>query len=219
MIVKKFSNLSILTETDLVAGVEAREVSASEPLSAFVEDADEIVVLLHTHHPIGELVTAVLRAWGGDEQRSQEVISALLPSTVPSTEATEQLRRNAEARSKFLEEFPALPAAEIAGLAGIGWSNAAAWPSRLQKEGKVFSVAYGRRQLFPAFQFDANWQPRPAVGPVVARLGEAGLDGWSIALWWTAANGWLEGARPVDRLDEQPEQVLAAAGEVGRFPF
>lgn len=193
-------------------------MSSSEPISVLANDADEIVVL-DARRPIGEIVAALLRSWGSDEQRSQDVISALLPSAVPSTEATEQLRRNAEARSTFLEEFPALPAGELAGLAGVTWSNPAAWPSRLQKEGKVFSVDYGRRQLFPAFQFDASWKPREAIAPVLARLGEVGLGGWSVALWWTAANGWLEGARPIDLLDDQPEQVIAAAGEVGRFPF
>ena len=211
-IVTEPTNLSIITEA------EAREVSSSEPISVLANDADEIVVL-DARHPIGEIVAALLRSWGSDEQRSQDVISALLPSAVPSTEATEQLRRNAEARSTFLEEFPALPAGELAGLAGITWSNPAAWPSRLQKEGKVFSVDYGRRQLFPAFQFDAGWQPRQAVAAVLSRLGEVGLEGWSVALWWTAANGWLEGARPIDLLDDQPEQVIAAAGEAGRFPF
>jgi hypothetical protein len=218
MNVKEKSNLAILTEGDLLEGAEAREVPASEPISILVNDASEVVVL-DAHRPIGQIITMLLRAWGGEEERSKHVISALLPSTVPSTDATEQLRLNAEARSKFLAEFAALPAAELAGLAGIAWSNPAAWPSRLQKEGKVFSVEYGRRQLFPAFQFDSNWQPREAVATVLNQLGDAGLQGWSVALWWTAANGWLEGARPVDLLDEKPEQVVAAASEVGRFPF
>src|SRR6266508_6896223 len=209
MNVKKQTNLAVITETDLIEGAEAREVPASEPISVLVNDAVEVVVL-DAHRPLGQIVTTLLRAWQGEEERSQHVISALLPSVVPSTEATEQLRRNAEARSKFLEEFPALPAAELAGLAGIAWSNPAAWPSRLQKEGKVFSVEYGRRQLFPAFQFDSDWQPREAVAKVLAQLANGGLQGWSIALWCTAANGWLDGARPVDLLDEEPEQVIAA---------
>jgi hypothetical protein len=56
------------------------------------------------------------------------------------------------------------------------------------------------------------------VGESAAKGGQ-GLQGCSIALWWTAANGWLDGARPVDLLDEKPEQVITAAGEVGQFPF
>jgi hypothetical protein len=219
MNVKERSNLSVITESDLLEGGEAREVSASEPISVFVNNEAVEVVVLDAHGPIGQIVTTLLRAWQGEEERSQHVISALLPSSVPSPEATEQLRRNAEARITFLAEFPALPAAEVASLAGITWSNPAAWPSRLQKEGKVFSVDYGRRQLFPAFQFDSNWQPREAVAAVLDQLHNAGLHGWSVALWWTAANGWIDGARPVDRLDEKPEQVIAAAGEVGHFPF
>jgi hypothetical protein len=219
MSVRRRSNLAVITESDLLAGGEAREVSASEPISVFVDNEAIEIVVLDAHRPIGQLVTTLLRAWRGDEERSRHVITALLPSTVPSTDATEQLRLNAEARSNFLAEFPALPAAELARLAGITWSNPAAWASRLQKEGKVFSIEYGRRQLFPTFQFDSDWQPREAVAAVLWQLADAGLQGWSIALWWTAANGWLDGARPVDLLDEKPEQVVAAAGEVGRFLF
>ena len=193
---------------------------ASQPIRVIVNnDAIQVAVVLDAHGTIGELVTTLLRAWHADEERSQRVITALLPSTVPSTEATEQLRLNAEARIKFLDEFPAVPAAEVARLAGITWANPAAWPSRLQKEGNVFSVEHGRRQLFPAFQFDSDWHPREAVATVLTHLAHGGLQGWSIALWFTAANGWLDGARPVDLLDERPEQVIAAAGEVGHFPF
>ena len=220
MIVRRRSNLAVITESDLLGGGEGREVPASEPISAIVNDeAIQVAVVLDAHGTIGQLVTTLLRAWRDDEERSRQVITALLPSTVPSTEATEQLRLNAQARRTFLEEFPALAAVEVARLAGITWANPAAWPSRLQKEGKAFSVEYGRRQLFPAFQFDSDWQPCEAVAEVLAQLANAGLQGWSIALWFTAANGWLDGARPVDLLGEKPAQVIAAAGEVGHFPF
>jgi len=190
MAMRRASNVAIITESVLRQGGGAREVVASEPISVIVNnEAIQVAVVLDAHGTIGQIVTALLRAWHDDEERNQQVIAALLPSAVPSTEATEQLRLNAEARSKFLEEFPALGAAEVARLAGIKWANPAAWPSRLQKEGKVFSVDYGRRQLFPAFQFDSEWQPRDAVAKVLAQLANAGLQGWSIALWFTAANG------------------------------
>jgi hypothetical protein len=138
---------------------------------------------------------------------------------VPSAAATEQLRRNAQARAEFLEEFPTLPAAELAGLAGIDWSNQAAWAQRLQKEGKVFAVEWGRKHLYPAFQFDADWQPREPVSRILHELHDAGLHGWSVALWWSAVNGWLDEARPVELLADEPERVVVAAAEVGRFPF
>ena len=220
MIMRGQSHLAVITESDLLEGGESHEVSASEPISVIVNnEAIQVAVVLDANGTIGQLVTTLLRAWRDDEERSRQVIAALLPSTVPSAGGTEQLRLNAEARSKFLEEFPALSAAEVARLAGITWANPAAWPSRLQKETKVFSVEYGRRQLFPAFQFDSDWQPREAVAKVLAQLANGGLQGWSTALWFTAANGWLDGARPVDLLDENAEQVIDAAGEVGCFPF
>src|SRR3954451_12230905 len=192
MIMNRNAKVTVITEADVAGGVDARQAPPSEPISDLVDNDAVEVLVLDTQRPIGQLVTTLLRAWHGDEERSHNVISALLPPTVPSAAATEQLRRNAEARSSFLAEFAALSTTELADAAGITWSNRAAWASRLQKEGKVFSVEYGRRQLFPTFQFTRDWQPRDAVAMVVEQLQAAGLQGWSVALWWTAANGWLE---------------------------
>src|SRR5438132_9078051 len=116
IIVKNKHKISVITEAELSQGGQGREVSASEPISVFVNDEAVEVVVLDAHGAIGQIVTTLLRAWRGEEERSQHVITALLPSTVPSTDATEQLRLNAEARSNFLAAFPALPAAELAGL-------------------------------------------------------------------------------------------------------
>ena len=71
----------------------------------------------------------------------------------------------------------------------------------------------------PSFQLDQYGDVLPVVADVIQRLRRAGLRGWSVALWFTAANSWLNGARPVDLLGTSAEQVRAAADEVGNFPF
>jgi hypothetical protein len=47
---------------------------------------------------------------------------------------------------------------------------------------------------------------------VLLALQPYGLDGWEIALWFTTASGWLDDRRPVDLLDEDPAEIVAAAG-------
>jgi hypothetical protein len=37
------------------------------------------------------------------------------------------------------------------------------------------------------------------------------VRGWELLLWFTGSNGHLDGARPVDLLESDPDQVVAAA--------
>jgi hypothetical protein len=45
---------------------------------------------------------------------------------------------------------------------------------------------------------------------VLRALG-AEASGWQTALWFVGANGWLDGARPVDLLATEPARVAEAA--------
>ncbi len=50
----------------------------------------------------------------------------------------------------------------------------------------------------------------PVIGAVLRALGDR-LSAWQIALWWTAANGWLEGKCPADVARTEPDLVIDAA--------
>jgi hypothetical protein len=145
------------------------------------------------------------------EGRMEEMIDAMLPaSSVPSAAAALQARRNAQAREALLGEFGALTSAEVAALVGSRAKNKAALANRWKVEGRIFSVAHKGQTYFPAFQFDAEGKPRPAIAAVASvlapRVGE-----WELALWFTVPNGWLGGRRPVDLLESEPEAVAEAA--------
>ena len=76
-------------------------------------------------------------------------------------------------------------------------------------DGRVFGVDGPAGRLIPAFQI-ARDEPRPVIARVLSALsGE--LHGWEIALWFTGSSGHLEGARPVDRLADVPDEVVVAA--------
>ena len=76
----------------------------------------------------------------------------------------------------------------------------------------VFDGAY------PGFQLDPEGRPRPVVADVLSHLSQLDTTPWQQALWFMAANGWLDGRRPVDLLDDQPGAVVSAAEAAVREP-
>lgn len=140
-------------------------------------------------------------------------IEAMTPAMVPTPAMVLQARRNSAARSALIQEFGVLTSSEIADLNESQAENRAALASRWKQEGRIFSVRHQGQDYFPAFQFEAAGRPKPAVAEVLRALGEP--RGWETALWFTAANGYLDGRRPVDHLESDPDSVLEAAAAEG----
>jgi hypothetical protein len=146
----------------------------------------------------------------------EALVSAMLPSdppAVPDETRVLMARRNAEARSRLLEEFGYLRADEIAEGRSRA-SNRGALASRWAREGRIFAVDWHAQRLYPAFQFAEDRSPLPAIAAVLDALPRDEMSEWEVALWWTAANGWLRNARPVDVLLEDPDaasELLASA--------
>jgi len=98
----------------------------------------------------------------------------------------------------------------VARLAQSSAKNSAATAHRWRSEQRIFSVSTPTGLGFLAFQFDANGQPKPIIRELLTRLDEDRTD-WATAFWFSAANVHLDGERPVDRMDSDPEAVMAAA--------
>lgn len=125
----------------------------------------------------------------------------------------DQARRNAAFRSDFLREYDVLDARQVHELYGSTADNAAALASRWRSAGKIFGIDVTGRTLYPAFQFDESGKPKPIVSKVLKILGPRGP--WQIASWFTTPNGWLPNdRRPVEVMDDEPEDVVAAAKDV-----
>jgi hypothetical protein len=134
---------------------------------------------------------------------------------LPTEPKLRQVRRNAEARTQLIQEFGALTGNQI-GEEHSQAQNRHALAARWRKEGRIFGVPYRGQTLYPAFQFDAlSGKVKPSTRAVLAQLPRDRMSDWECALWWTAANGWLGGRRPVDVLDHEPEAVVAAAARLG----
>jgi hypothetical protein len=123
-----------------------------------------------------------------------------------------QARRNAEARAQVDAEFGLLSSEQVAELVGSRSANRASAAYGLRSTGRIFSVTSGGVQRYPGFQFDPTaGQPRRGVTRTLQVLADAALSGWELALWFTSPTGLLDGHRPVDLLDTDPDAVVAAA--------
>lgn len=150
----------------------------------------------------------------------EDLIQRMTPEMgVPSEARVRQARRNATARTELLREFGALTSEQI-GDEHSRARNRHALAARWRKEGRVLGVPYHGRTVYPGFQFDpTSGELRPAVRAVLSRLPIGRMSEWEVALWWTAANGWLGGRRPVDLLDDDPDGIVAAACRLEPSPL
>jgi len=160
--------------------------------------------------------TAIVETiWGllANEPKKRERHIDLLMAGLGVTDRSEvpQLLRNARRRAELLREFDPLTSAEVADLRGSTAGNRAAIASRWKSEKRIFSVGVQKTEHYPAFQFDRDGEPLPLIRRVLEAAGDR--DGWEIALWFTAINGWLDGKRPVDILDkaDREDEITEAA--------
>ena len=115
---------------------------------------------------------------------------------------------NARLRADYLQETQMFTGAQIRAATGRNPKNRSEPASRWKREGRIFAIRYGGRDLYPAFQF-AEGQPRPIIKKILSLL-PLSVTPWQIAMWFSSGNGWLDGAEPRERLDE-PGEILEAA--------
>jgi DNA-binding CsgD family transcriptional regulator len=150
-------------------------------------------------------------------RRFERMVDAMLPESVPSPAEAWHAQQSAQAREELLRELGALTAEQVADQAHSRAANRSALASRWHSEGRIVSVRWHGRTLYPSFQF-RDGRPNPSVARVAATLRDRGLDNWPLALWFATPSGWLRDRRPVDVLDADPEGVLAAAEQALSVP-
>jgi hypothetical protein len=217
------STLTVVDVGDLDAFVESLGGDVAIDASPYVAELVRVIRNALAHHM--RVVVQVAPVGPSDaelrESRDQleQMIDQMTPELSLPTEAkVRQARRNAEARTQLILEFGALTGDQI-GREHSQARNRHALAARWRKEGRVFGVPYRGQMLYPAFQFDpASGAVRGEIRKVLRALPRDRMSAWECALWWTAANGWLGGRRPVDALNDDPDDVVAAAAHLGEPP-
>lgn len=191
-------------------------VASSPALLAFIETVRN--VLAHHMRVVVQVAPVGPRDEGIEDWRArlEQLVEQMTPELdLPSEPKLRQARRNAEARTRLLQEFGALTGDQI-GEEHSKAQNRHALAARWRKEGRIFGVPYRGQTLYPGFQFDpAGGGVKASVHDVLDQLPRSEMSDWECALWWTAGNGWLDGRRPVDVIDPDPDAVIAAAGRLG----
>lgn len=184
---------------------EGRVISEVHDLIAVLRDepTELVIVYLSRARRAIELLAA-------ERRRDEGLLEALAPQELPTPARLLQLRRNAAARNRLIEEFGLYTTAELAELRQADTENPSSVPARWLRDLRIFAVPPIGDRRFPGFQFDASGRPIPIVRDVIQALALT-LGGWELALWFTGPNSTLDGGRPVDLLATHPPDVLAAA--------
>jgi nucleoid DNA-binding protein len=178
------------------------------------------IVVVPKDDPLGSTVSRVVErvpeiARIRRKELTEKNIDALVELYLADDPVAEARRAietdNARERARFLSEVACLTSKEIAQNAGHQAANASVTGSRWKQQGRIFSVPSRGSELYPAFQFREG-QPHPAVAKILRELPKQ-MSPWQIAFWFNSSNGWLRGAAPADRLDDEEAVVKAAHRE------
>ena len=117
-----------------------------------------------------------------------------------------QALRNAQARGALIDEFGLLSRREAGARMDAAGQAGASRPAGTQ----LFTVDVAGVAMYPGFQFDETGSPRAVIARIVEQAGGF-IRGWSLALWFTGANGWLGDLRPVDVIGGPDENLVVGA--------
>lgn len=195
---------------ELIRQVLAEEFGARTQIMGLPGD-DPLLerTLRHTIERVPEIVHA--RRQELTEGNIDRLVELYLTDD-PIAEARTALEAdNARERARLLTEVTCLNSRQVAEFAGHQATNTSMTASRWKQQRRVFSIPWNGNELYPAFQF-RDGQPHPHVANVLREL-PTRLSPWQVAFWFTSSNGWLRGAAPADRLDDESAVVAAARRE------
>lgn len=160
---------------------------------------------------LGEVLTrlpAVLDAHTRENEESNIAVLMDMMANNQAMPATTLEIRNARIRAEYLDRVQCYKAAEVREQSGLKPKNPSEPASRWKREGKIFALRKAGIDLYPSFQF-RDGQPRPVIKRILTIL-EKDYSPWQIAFWFEGGNGWLDGAKPKNCLEQFDEVVLAA---------
>ncbi len=155
------------------------------------------------------------------ETRREATIDKLVEAAldlVPAKPAELRLQDAvARFRLKFLQSEPCYSSTDLHMLSGSTGRNRSQVAARIKTKGLAFAVRHGEKDMFPAFQFDAQGKPLPVVSQVLAALPDR-MTPWDIAGWFVRRNLDLGGAVPKELLAAGDARLIQAAALAGEGP-
>ena len=146
------------------------------------------------------------------EARVTQLLRAVAPPDPLADVELKIAEGTVDLRREFLERVPVLTSTQLHEGAGFPGNNPSQTGLRWRKQGKLFSINHGGRELYPAFQLGPDGRPLPIVAELLEILArDADRTEWDNALWFAGESGWLDGKTPMELLQSEPELVKQAA--------
>lgn len=115
-------------------------------------------------------------------------------------------------RREFFRRVPVLTIEEISLAPVMLASGGRAAVEKWRSERQIFGLGDGDRAVFPSFQFDSDGSPKQIVARLLSIFAQVkSRTDWDNALWFLAANDWLDGPSPIELLATDPDLVIDAA--------
>lgn len=169
-------------------------------------------VLARRAHAAAPALEAVVNA-----QRSLEALRPALAS-LPAA-ATPELAQGAVATEnawrRMDQEFGLLSAQEASRTLGSRAKGRSTLAHDRRESGQLLGVRRGNAVLYPGFQFDRNGEVHAVIPALIDVARQARRSGEDLAQWICLPSGYLDGDRPVDRLQEPDAVLTAAQGHFG----
>jgi len=122
---------------------------------------------------------------------------------------SKQARIHAEFQKAISEEFQLYTPTELGIKLGVKKQSARQKIFRWINSGDLFTVQDGK-ELVPEFEIDwESKKPNKLIKKTIGAFPEK-FSGWAIAYWMCQANELLNGFRPVDVMNERPDDYLYA---------
>lgn len=218
-----WANVDLGDDVDIVAAfssdniwkIEAKNIA---PSSGPAAASQEGVYILYTHR-LAEEMKAARMSWLPKDARVIMRVCAYETHGTGIRKVVDALPRAHDKdavdgktlswRQTFIDTVACLTAEEIAAEGGHRAANTSATAYRWKSEGKIFSVRFGGKQLYPVFQFQ-HGEPRPVIEKILGVLPED-RTGWDRAYFFATPNGYLGQQRPMDVLDGDPDHLVRVA--------
>ncbi|CAN7171264.1 hypothetical protein LJR084_000316 [Variovorax sp. LjRoot84] len=139
----------------------------------------------------------------------RQSIQALVDEVEPRRPAATRIDLEKRAIDAVLQGTEWSSAAEIGQRLDAKAANPHAAVSRWQQSGRIFGIDHRGKKIYPAYIFDATWQPLPAVKKILAVLDD--YSPFRVAAWFESTNSSLGGKRPREVIASAPDAVVAAA--------
>lgn len=157
-------------------------------------------------------------------EQADQLAKLLTGLIEPDLGLVEERRQRLQTLREIFEEEQWLTAEMLNRLQPEPPSNRSLPASDWKRRGRIFSVAFGGKEYFPRYEFDAAYQPLPLMKEILAAFGTV-ADTWKIAAWFHYPNGWIaepgpkgvKSIAPKDALDRRDDLMKALEKRKGSY--